>query len=411
MCHCCFFRACANRFYKRSCRLSLLLIISILLAAPYGAKAAPSVTTTPQDASTHPSKKAVPHTPKTSAPTKKAQALPPAAKGFPISQAMAIPPEQAAKLPLPEAWKPLIERLASDGIEQAYLQTLFGRMGNSYSHTPMGTKINELFAKKYAPKPQKQPAATAPSVYKTMLGPDIVERCKEYLLQHAVAFDSAEATYGVSREVMVALLMVETRLGSFLGNNSALWSLACLAAADSPEKILPTLRALEMTPDRLTWVEKILKERSAWAYKELVALITHSKAHELDPLPMPGSVYGAIGLCQFMPSNLPKFAIDGDKDGKIDLFSPADAIPSVANYLKEHGWKKNDAARQHKALMRYNNSRTYANTILALGDAVSAPQEKAQPLPATKKKTNATAPKASKPKPSTKTTKTQKKGS
>lgn len=298
--------------------------------------------------------------------------------GFPVSRAALVPPEAGARLPIAQTWRPLMTRLKEDGIEDAYLQALFGRMGDSYSHMPMGTKINELYVRKFMPRPPRaKKPATGPAVYKSMVTPGNVERCREYLLRNAVAFGAMEAAFPVPRETVAALLMVETRLGAFLGSNSALWSLACLAAADSPERVQPTLSVLEMTPERLEWAQKILRERSGWAYKELLALVRHSKDNGLDPLAMPGSVYGAIGLCQFMPTNLPKFAVDGDKDGRIDLFDPADAIPSVANYLAAHGWKKGDRAAQHKALMRYNKSRVYANTILALGDAIAAPLEPA----------------------------------
>jgi membrane-bound lytic murein transglycosylase B len=56
-----------------------------------------------------------------------------------------------------------------------------------------------------------------------------------------------------------------------------------------------------------------------------------------------GSFAGAIGLPQFMPGSIRRFAVDGDKDGKIDLRnSPEDAIASVANFLLVHGWVKDE---------------------------------------------------------------------
>ena len=60
-----------------------------------------------------------------------------------------------------------------------------------------------------------------------------------------------------------------------------------------------------------------------------------------DPLAYTGSYAGAIGLPQFLPSSRRRFAIDFDRDGRIDLAaSPADAIGSVANFLAEHGWER-----------------------------------------------------------------------
>ncbi|SBW00055.1 putative Membrane-bound lytic murein transglycosylase B-like protein [uncultured delta proteobacterium] len=316
-----------------------------------------------------------------SAPTEKPAAPP----KFPAAMVMPVSPQKDARLPVAETWAPLVKRLHKDGIDMAYLRSMFGRMGDAYSHEPMGAKITELFTNKYVAKPPRTtpiPKSDTPPVYKSMVKPESVAKCKVYLATHAAAFAVMEERYGVPKEVVAGLLMVETRLGTFLGYNSSFWSLACMAAADTPERVEAAVQAfpLPMTPDKEEWLQKILRERSAWAYKELLALIKHSAANDLDPLCMPGSVYGAIGICQFMPSNLPKFAVDGNNDGKIDLFDPADAIPSVGNYLKEHGWsgkelEEKSRSGHHAALKCYNKSNIYANTILALAGAIVAPPE------------------------------------
>lgn len=59
----------------------------------------------------------------------------------------------------------------------------------------------------------------------------------------------------------------------------------------------------------------------------------------MNPADIKGSYAGALGIAQFMPSNALSLAKDGDMDGKIDLFDHPDAIHSIANYLKQHGWK------------------------------------------------------------------------
>jgi membrane-bound lytic murein transglycosylase B len=273
-----------------------------------------------------------------------------------------------------------MERLAKDGVDRLYLRGLFGRLGDVYSPVPMGKKINELFLNKYMSAPRKAPTpGGAPAVYKSLLLPASVEKCKLYLVAHERAFTAMEARYGVPRGIVAGLLMVETRLGSYVGENSAFWSLACLAASDSPERVQTVVQELPlpMTPDKEEWLAALLKARSAWAYKELLALISHSRDQDADPLSVPGSIYGAIGLCQFMPSNLRLFAVDGNNDGKVDLFDPEDAIPSVANYLKLHGWEGTGRETRHASLKRYNKSNIYANTILALGEAIVSPAETA----------------------------------
>jgi membrane-bound lytic murein transglycosylase B len=85
----------------------------------------------------------------------------------------------------------------------------------------------------------------------------------------------------------------------------------------------------------------------------------------MDPVNINGSYAGAMGICQFMPSNILTLAVDGDGNGSVDLFTHADAIASVANYLKKHGWKPGlNREQKFKAVYHYNHSKYYVNTVL-----------------------------------------------
>ena len=113
-----------------------------------------------------------------------------------------------------------------------------------------------------------------------------------------------------------------------------------------------------------------MEQRSDWAYKEFVALLGNVRASHLDALGVPGSVYGAIGLCQFMPSNIAPYGADGDGDGTVNLFTVPDAVASLSNYLAMHGWNKaSTRAARHKVIKTYNRIDIYANTILGLAEA------------------------------------------
>ena len=88
------------------------------------------------------------------------------------------------------------------------------------------------------------------------------------------------------------------------------------------------------------------KDRSDFFLSELEAFIALCNKTHLDALDVKGSYAGAIGLGQFMPSSWTRFAVDGDSDGVVDLFhSNRDAIFSVANFLKVHGWEAGKATR------------------------------------------------------------------
>ena len=96
-------------------------------------------------------------------------------------------------------------------------------------------------------------------------------------------------------------------------------------------------------------VERLKKN----AFSNFKALLIQAKEKNFDPLEVKGSWAGAIGFPQFMPASM-KFAKDGNGDGKIDLFVMEDAIVSVANYLKLHGYFEKGSVAAFKA---YNNDK------------------------------------------------------
>ena len=109
-------------------------------------------------------------------------------------------------------------------------------------------------------------------------------------------------------------------------------------------------------------VERLKKN----AFANFKALLIQAKEKSFDPLEVKGSWAGAIGFPQFMPASM-KFAKDGNGDGKIDLFVMEDAIASVANYLKLHGYSEKGSIPAFKA---YNNDKIYAEGVKKYSDLV-----------------------------------------
>ena len=109
-------------------------------------------------------------------------------------------------------------------------------------------------------------------------------------------------------------------------------------------------------------VERLKKN----AFSNFKALLIQAKEKNFDPLEVKGSWAGAIGFPQFMPASM-KFARDGNGDGKIDLFVMEDAIVSVANYLKLHGYIEKGSVSAFKA---YNNDKIYAEGVKKYSDLV-----------------------------------------
>jgi membrane-bound lytic murein transglycosylase B len=136
---------------------------------------------------------------------------------------------------------------------------------------------------------------------------------------HAVTLARARREFGIPEEIVAAVIGVETNYGVQSGKHRILDALTTLAF-DYPK-------------------------RAAFFRAELEQYLLLSREQGVDVFSIKGSYAGAIGIPQFMPSSYRRYAVDFDNDGKIDLSgSPADAIGSVANYLKSYGWEADQTA-------------------------------------------------------------------
>jgi membrane-bound lytic murein transglycosylase B len=126
-----------------------------------------------------------------------------------------------------------------------------------------------------------------------------------------------EKTYGVPREILVAVWAMESGYGASQGDKDIIRSLATLAA---------------------------LGRRRAWAEGELTAALTIIGSGQATRAQLKGSWAGAMGQTQFIPSAYLATAIDGDGDGKRDIWgSTPDALASAANLLVKGGWRRGEA--------------------------------------------------------------------
>lgn len=137
--------------------------------------------------------------------------------------------------------------------------------------------------------------------------------------QHQRWLDAAEQRYGVPAAVIVGIIGVETFYGRITGNFRVLDALATLS--------------LDFPDGR--------KDRSDFFRDQLGEFLRLARSEQLAPTAVKGSFAGAIGLGQFMPGSINRYAVDFDGDGHIDMADdPADVIGSVANYLAAHGWQR-----------------------------------------------------------------------
>ncbi len=281
--------------------------------------------------------------------------------------AASVPPQNTGVIA--PAWQHLRSRLAADGLAGPEVDRLLASLGPR-SSSPMGRKMLELYKKNFlpAPKPAKKPGGT---VYKGVVTAANADKCLAFMQLHAAAFAAAEETWGVPPSIACALLFVETRLGQYLGGtgDNALQTLASMAESTEKADITDWLGKMPGHESHNAWFAATMPRRAEWAYRETRALVRYMVDNHIDPETLPGSIYGAVGLCQFMPSNIVPYGADGNGDGVIDLYTPEDAVASLARFLSRHGWNKaNTREHRHKVLMRYNKSTRYANTILALAE-------------------------------------------
>jgi membrane-bound lytic murein transglycosylase B len=131
--------------------------------------------------------------------------------------------------------------------------------------------------------------------------------------KHRHALERAERQFGVPKEYIMGILGVETIFGGNVGKNRAIDALTTMAFMNS--------------------------RRGRYFESELESYLLMTRSTRLNPLTPKASYAGALGLSQFMPSNIKKYGVDFDGDGGVNLWKPDDAIASIAKYFKRHGWR------------------------------------------------------------------------
>ncbi|MCF8025877.1 MAG: lytic murein transglycosylase [Desulfobacteraceae bacterium] len=197
-----------------------------------------------------------------------------------------------------------------------------------------------------------------------------IDKAEKYMKTYQDTLARAEETFGVSGEVIVSILLVETRLGSYTGNQNVLNILATMAALEDQsvrEQFWQDLPEENRISRDL--YEKKAESKAKWAYRQLKAYLEYTRNQGMDPFSLPGSYAGAIGIAQFMPTNILLLGEDGNQDGRVDMFNHHDAIFSIARFLSRYGWESGiSREKAKKVVMYYNRSTYYADTILDIAE-------------------------------------------
>lgn len=188
-----------------------------------------------------------------------------------------------------------------------------------------------------------------------------IEEGAAFIHEHADTLARAEEVYGVPREVITAIIGVETYYGRHKGRHRVLDSLATLAFHHPV--------------------------RGNFFRGELAAFLKIAHEQGVEPTDLYGSYAGAMGYPQFIPTSYQAYAVDFDGDGIRDLWeNPVDAIGSVANYFAEHGWQR-DGSIYHEASgpdavpesITFNQTRAPVVTVADVIDAGIMPEQPLEP--------------------------------
>lgn len=189
-------------------------------------------------------------------------------------------------------------------------------------HGFVAGELRALFSRaRYQPSviaaitPPAEPRARSWQAYRALfLTPERIRAGVEFREAQHAALALAAARYGVPEDIIVAIIGVETVYGRNTGGYRVIDALTTLAFDYPP--------------------------RAEFFRGELENFLLFARDAGIDTLALKGSYAGAIGIPQFMPGSYRRYSVDLDGDGKQDLSdSFADAIGSVANFLKAHGWE------------------------------------------------------------------------
>ena len=161
-----------------------------------------------------------------------------------------------------------------------------------------------------------------------------VEQGIKIFKKNSQMITTVEKEFSIEKELLLALMGIETNYGKYLGKMDIVSSLATLSFD---------------------------KRRSEFFSKELITLLKLIDKGIVDPKILYGSWAGAFGNFQFMPSTIKNHAIDYNSNSVIELKNVEDSFASAANYLKKLGWKKNSPCF-YTIELKNNVPKKYLNT-------------------------------------------------
>ena len=258
---------------------------------------------------------------------------------------------------VPLIYQSLVHRLSQDGFDAGFLSRLL-----------MDSRAEPIRSVMSIPLTTRE----VPEIYEQFLTPEAILLAKKFLQENLTMLNEVEKRFSVDREVVTAILLVESRFGENIGKLRVIPTLASMAVMDSPDNVETNYSTLRIANPEITydWVQGVAKKKAGWAYQELKSFLLIVLRENVDPLDIRGSYAGAVGMAQFVPSSYLGYA--ESKNGfERWLTSKEDAVFSIGNYLKSHGWNKNlTLDKKKRVLWYYNHSKPYIETVLLIAQKI-----------------------------------------
>ena len=239
------------------------------------------------------------------------------------------------------------------------------------------SEILEIFASPTMPRFTFVPFKVKPkephSIYASFDRDSFAQLGASFIEEYDQEFNRMERKYGVPREVVTAILVIETQIGRHTGNELIVHRLSRLASVLDPHNVQENYRRLKATDPSVTLDD--VKNRGRYLedtfLPEIPALFEISRRNQVNTFHILGSSAGAFGIPQFLPTAFIKYGVDGDGDGHVSLFNKVDALWSAGNYLSAFGYKADlPYAERRKVIWEYNRSEAYIDTVFRVASRI-----------------------------------------
>ena len=230
-----------------------------------------------------------------------------------VFAASSVMAQGVAQVPTSTAFDQIVASVRAEAAQRGVSQATLNRALNGVRPLTVEHLENN--------QPERSSTITFAQYYGRQVTPATMASAREFWRAHRNTLEKAERDYGVPATVILAILNIESRFGVNQGD----------------KKMIPAL--LTLLRDVRGDDARAVNRRQMFRENVIQALLMVDRGYE-EILTKNSSWAGAVGPAQFMPDSVRRYGVDVNGDGKVDMWSDyREIIPSVANYLREKGWR------------------------------------------------------------------------